>query len=125
MSNSSAATAFDFRKHVAYDDDAKRLFHHHARRQLRLLADALGLAPGAYDLRSNQGGIAVSGEITMHSETIYVQACQPATGHDSGVLFRLCEGRRDYTGGRNNFASLDLFNDPSQLARIIRAALRA
>jgi hypothetical protein len=125
MPNSSAATAFDFRNRVAYDDDAKRQFHHHARRQLRLLAAALGLAPGAFDLRSNQGGIAVSGEITMHSETIYVQACQAATGHDSGVLFRTCEGRKDYTGGRNNFASLDLLNDPSQLARIIRAALCA
>jgi hypothetical protein len=124
MSNSSAATAFDFRKRVAYDDDAKRLFHRHARRQLRLLADALGLAPGAYDLRNNNGGIAVSGEITMHADDLYVQACQPATGHDSGVLFRVCEGRRDYTGGRNNFASLDLLNDPGQLARTIRAACR-
>ena len=123
MSNSAAAV--DFRKRVSYDDDAKRLFHHPVRRQLRLLADALGLAPGAYDLRSNKGGIAVSGEITMHSETIYVQACQPATGHNSGVLFRVCQGRKDYTGGRNNFASLDLLNDPGQLARTIRAACRA
>jgi hypothetical protein len=124
VSNPSAATAFDFRKRVAYDDDAKRLFHRHARRQLGLLAAALGLAPGSFDLRNNKGGIAVSGEITMHSETIYVQACQPATGHDSGVLFRTCEGRKDYTGGRNNFASLDLLNDPGQLARTIRAACR-
>jgi hypothetical protein len=125
MSNSFPATAFDFRKRVAYDDDAKRLFHHNARRQLRLLADALGLAPGAYDLRNNNGGIAVSGEITMHADHLYVQACQPATGHDSGVLFRTCEGRKDYTGGRNNFASLDLLNDPERLARTIRAACRA
>jgi len=124
MSNSSAATAFDFRKRVAYDDDAKRLFHLHARRQLRLLADALGLAPGAYDLRNNNGGIAVSGEITMHGDHLYVQACQPATGHDSGVLFRACQGRKDYTGGRNNFASLDLLNDLTQLARLIRGACR-
>lgn len=76
MSNSSAATAFDFRKRVAYDDDAKRLFHHHARRQLRLLADALGLAPSSFDLRNNKGGIAVSGEVTMHGDHLYVQACQ-------------------------------------------------
>lgn len=116
---------FNFRKRVAYDDDAKRLFHHHARRQLRLLADALGLARGAYDLRSNRGGCAVSGEITMHADHLYVQVCQPATGHDSGLLFRVCEGRKDYTGGRNNFASLDLLNDPGQLARTIRAACRA
>ena len=124
MSNSSVATGFDFRKRVAYDDDAKRLFHHRARRQFRELANALGLAPGSFDVRSNQGGIAVSGEITMHSDHIYIQACQPATGHDSGVLFRLCKGRKDYSGGRNNFASLDLLNDPSQLARIIRTACR-
>jgi hypothetical protein len=125
MPNSSAATAFDFRKRVAYDDDAKRLFHRHARRQLGLLAAALGLAPGSFDLRSNQGGIAVSGEATLHTEHIYVQACQPATGHDSGVLFRVCEGRKDYTGGRNNFASLELLNDPGQLARLIRKACHA
>jgi hypothetical protein len=124
MSHSSAATAFDFRKRVAYDDDAKRLFHHHARRQLRLLADALGLPPGSFDLRNNKGGIAVSGEITMHANSLYVQACQPATGHNSGVLYRTCQGRKDYTGGRNNFASLDLLNDPGQLARTIRAACR-
>ena len=122
MSNSSAVPVFDFRKHVAYDDDAKRLFHQHARRQLCLLADALGLAPGAYDLRSNRGGSAVSGEVTMHSDHLYVQACQPATGHDSGVMFRTCQGRKDYTGGRNNFGSLDLLNDPEHLARLIGKA---
>ena len=48
MSNSNPSS-FGFCKRVAHADDAKRLFHHHARRQLSLLADALGLAPGAYD----------------------------------------------------------------------------
>jgi hypothetical protein len=124
MSNSDPAS-FDFRKRVAYDDDAKRRFHHHARRQLRLLADALGLAPGSFDLRSNHGGSAVSGEVTLHADHLYVQACQPATGHDSGLLYRTCQGRKDYTGGRNNFASLDLLNEPGQLAQTIRAVSRA
>ena len=117
-------TRFDFKKRVAYDDEAKRLFHLNARRQLRRLADALGLPPGSYDLRCDQGGIAVSGEITLHSTSLYVQACQPATGHDSGVLFRTCRGRADYTGGTNNFASLDLLNDPEQLARHIKSTCR-
>ena len=61
----------------------------------------------------------------MHGDRLYVQACQPATGHGSGVLFRVCEGRKDYTAGRNNFVSLDLLNDPGQLARTIRTACRA
>jgi hypothetical protein len=119
----SNSKRFDFRKRVAYDDDAKRQFHLHARRQLHRLAGALGLAPGTYDLRNNEGGIAVSGEITLHADHLYVQACQPATGSDTGVLYRSCEGRKDYTGGPNNFASLDLLNDVAVLATQVRAVL--
>jgi hypothetical protein len=113
---------FDFRKPVVYDGEAKRAFHNHARRRLKQLADALGLAPQSYDLRSNVGGIAVSGEVTMHAEYVYVQACQPATGHDTGLMFRTCQGRKDYHGGPNHFASLDLLNRPDDLARRIREA---
>src|SRR3546814_14054234 len=72
-----------------------------------LFRSALDFAPASFDLRSNQGGIAVSGEITLHHEHVYVQVCQPATGADSGILIRSCKGRRDYTGGPNNFAPLD------------------
>lgn len=122
MSKQPPPAAFDFRKRVAYDDDAKRLFHRRCRQQLKLLADALGLTPGSYDLRSNQGGSAVSGEITLHGASLYVQACQPATGSHIGLMYRTCQGRADYTGGPNYFASLDLLNDPETLARHIRTA---
>jgi hypothetical protein len=115
-----SSPAFDFRRFASYDGATKRAFHIHARRQLKRLADALGFAPGDYDLRSNQGGIAVSGEVTLHSDHLYVQACQPATGHDTGILFRTCQGRRDYCGGTNNFASLDLLNRPNELACRVR-----
>jgi hypothetical protein len=118
------SSEFDFRRPVSYDNAAKRVFHSHARRQLKLLADALGLPPQRYDLRSNAGGVAVSGEVTMHADHVYVQACQPATGQDSGLMFRACKGRKDYHGGPNNFASLDLLNRPDELARRIKAACR-
>jgi len=120
MPYAASTHRFDFRKRVAYDDEAKRLFHSRARRQLLALAAALGLQPGDYDLRSNAGGIAVSGEATLHADRLYVQASQPATGHDTGILFRSCEGRRDHVGGRNHFASLDLLHRPHALARLIR-----
>ncbi len=58
----------------------------------------------------------------MHADRLYVQASQPATGNDTGILFRSCAGRRDYVGGVNNFASLDLLHDPDALARRIRLA---
>jgi hypothetical protein len=113
---------FDFRKRVSYDPEAKRLFHTHARRQLRALAAALGLDDDLYDLRSNQAGIAVSGEITLHADRLYVQVSQSCMGPDAGILFRRCEGRRDYVGGVNNFASLDLLHRPDELARRIKLA---
>ena len=64
--------------------------------------------------------IAVSGEITLHADRLYVQASQSAMGHDTGILFRTCRGRKDYHGGANNFASLDLLNRPEDLARRIK-----
>jgi hypothetical protein len=117
---SKTSKVFDFRKSVAYDAEAKRLFHSRARSKLRRIATALGLEPGSYELRSNQAGIAVSGEITLHANHLYVQVSQLAMGYHSGVLFRTCKGRKDYVGGPNNFASLDLLNRPDELAHWIR-----
>ncbi|RTL74570.1 MAG: hypothetical protein EKK35_24555 [Bradyrhizobiaceae bacterium] len=117
---SRTSNAFDFRKSVAYDAEAKRLFHSRAKSQLRRVATALGLGPGSYDLRSNEAGIAVSGEITLHSDHLYVQVSQSAMGYHSGILFRTCKGRKDFVGGPNNFASLDLLNRPGELAHWIR-----
>jgi hypothetical protein len=108
---------------MAYDAARKDEFHRHARKQLRHLAGALGLKQGEYDLRSNRGGIAVSGEVTLHADCLYIQASQPATGSDSGILFRRCAGRRDYVGERNYFASLDRLHEPSELASMIRRNL--
>jgi hypothetical protein len=120
MSSICTTARFDFRQRVAYDPEAKHRFHSHARRRLLELAAALGFAPCAFDLRLNQGGIAVSGEVTLHADRLYVQVSQPALGADAGILFRSCEGRRDYVGGRNNFASLDLLHRPDELAALIR-----
>jgi hypothetical protein len=117
---STPSARFDFRQRVAYDPDRKHLFHRHARRRLLELAAALSLAPDEFDLRRNDGGIAVSGEATLHADRLYVQVSQPATRSDTGILFRSCEGRRDYVGGRNNFASLDLLHRPDELAALIR-----
>ena len=52
----------------AYEPERKRRFHAAARARLCKLAAELGLPAGSYDLRSNQGGVAVSGEIILHHE---------------------------------------------------------
>ena len=79
-----------------------------------------------YDLRSNEAGIAVSGEITLHADRLYVQVSQPATGGGYRHPVRSCRDRRDYVGGVNNFASLDLLHSsgracpPHQAGRGLR-----
>ena len=90
---------------------------------MRHLAEYLGFPPEAYDLRSNAGGIAVSGEITLHHEHVYIQVSQSSMGPESGVLIRTCEGRRDYTGGRNHFVPLRLLDDTKALAAQVRAVM--
>jgi hypothetical protein len=69
---------FDFRQPVAYDPERKLVFHGQARSRLRLLAAALGFRDSDYDVRSNEGGVAVSGEAILHAARLYVQASQSA-----------------------------------------------
>jgi hypothetical protein len=107
----------------AYDGAQKRALHATGRVRLRALAKALEFASGSFDLRSNLGGIAVSGEVTLHHDCLYVQMCQPATGWDTGILIRTCQGRKDYTGGRNHFAPLSLLDDIPALASRCRVVL--
>jgi hypothetical protein len=114
---------FDWYRCCAYDGEQKKAFHRQARIALRALAKELRFSPNSFDLRSCVGGIAVSGEIILHGEAIYIQICQPATGTDSGILIRTCEGRRDYHGGRNHLAPLSLLDRPPELARYVRAVM--
>lgn len=106
-----------------YAPDVKRRFHSTARARLRQLANELRLPTGSYDLRSNQGGIAVSGEITLHHEAVYVQVSQSALGGGMGVLIRACRGRRDYKGGTNNFVPLAMLDDIPALATQVRIVM--
>jgi len=105
----------------AYAPERMRCFHAAARARLRHLAAALSFPSASYDLRSNPGGIAVSGEITLH----LCAGLPAATGADSGILIRTSEGRRDYTGGRNHYAPLKLLDDIPALAARVRTVMAA
>jgi hypothetical protein len=115
--------AFDWSTSVAYNAQRKASFHATARARLRKLATELGLPNGSYEIRSNQGGIAVSGEATLHHEKIYVQVLQSCLGRGMGILIRKCNGRKDYTGGRNHWLPLNRLDDIAALARYVRTVL--
>jgi len=110
------------RRGVAYDPEAKRAFHVEARKALRLLGDALGLAAGSFDIRICAGGPAVSGEVILHADRLYVQvSISSLGGHD--VMFRRCRDRSDYCGERNHWARIEDLLDPAQMAQRIAREL--
>ena len=101
---------------VAYDEAAKRAFHVEGRTAMHRLASALGLAAGTFDVRSNKGGPAVSGEVTLHSDDVWVQLSLSSCGADNEVTFRRVQSRRDYVGGRNHRASVRELLAPDRFA---------
>ena len=93
------------------DPYLKNSMHRAAVRYMRLLAAELGLPPNSFDVRSNKAGIACSGEITLHGNSIYVQVSEsfmaPQALH---FLIRGCKSRKDYSGMGNNFVQLKSHN---------------
>ncbi|WP_328276164.1 hypothetical protein [Sphingobium sp.] len=109
---------------VAYDEPAKRLFHSEGRSALRRLAEALGLEDDSFDIRSNKAGPAVSGEVTLHGETLWVQLSLGPFGPDREVCFRRVRDRQDHIGERNNWASVRELVEPDRFATRVRRELK-
>lgn len=107
---------------VAYQVKPKQLFHKLGEQVLRLLANALGYKEGDYDLRHNLGGIAVSGEITLHSDNLYIQFAQSSVGHGDRFMWRTCNGRKDYVGNQNQWMTWCQLADLPHVANIMKAA---
>lgn len=105
----------------SYNEGNKRNFHRLGKKILKEIADLMGLKPSEYDLRSNQGGIAVSGEVTLHTETLYVQFSQFVSGCGE-ILYRRCDGRKDYCGKRNQWMAWTMLEDLQHVADIFQRA---
>lgn len=111
------------RRGVAYEEDAKRTFHAEGRKALRRLADSLQLEPGSFEIRVCAGGPAVSGEVILHGEQLYVQVSLSGFG-PGDILFRRCRGRTDYCGERNHWAGIRELLDPDRFAARLVNELR-
>lgn len=109
---------------VSYDEAAKRTFHAEGRTAMRRLAEVLRLEDGSYEVRSNKGGPAVSGEITLHGEEVWVQLSLGGLGPDREILYRRVSGRKDHCGERNHWASISMLLAPDRFADQLRRDLR-
>ena len=107
------------RRGASYDPEAKRAFHREARVALRIAARHMGLEPDQYDLRSNMAGQAISGDIVLHAEEIYILVSVPCFGPGREVMFRRCQGRSDYRGLANNFCDIAVLADPVRFIALV------
>lgn len=104
---------------VAYNHEAKEEFLRTGEQMAIMIASRLGLNEDQYDVRVNRGGIAVSGDVTLHTETHYIRLSQSSGVLKSGFLCRTCQGRKDYEGGRNHFAKWEDLGDLGKLCEFI------
>lgn len=113
----------DYNAYNESNEKRKNGLHSKGKTFLKALAAELGLGPKDYDLRSNLAGIAVSGEVTLHGDHIYVQIAESCIGpRGLSVLFRGCKNRKDYSGYSNNHVSMSDFNTDQErlIARVKR-----
>lgn len=82
------------------DQETKDKFHARSVLVLRRIAKQMGLATGTYEVRSNRGGVAVMGEITLHAENVYIQFSCSVPGR---FMYRGCRNRTDYSGFENRW----------------------
>lgn len=110
-----------------YDRDQlreKTNWHRQAGSILRVLADFMGLIPSQYQIRTNMGGPAISGETTLHGERIYIQFGQFFAGDGDKFLYRSCNGRKDYTGGMNHYLRWDDLLDLKTAAEALALVMK-
>lgn len=107
------------RRGVSYDPEGKRAFHREARSALRMAARHMGLEPDQYDLRSNMAGQAISGDVVLHAEEIYIMVSVSCFGPGREVMFRRCQGRSDYRGLANNFCDIAVLADPVRFTALV------
>ena len=112
---------------IGYQADKKRQFRLDALFVLKAIADLMELQKDEFEIRWNEGGIAVSGEATLHSNEIYIQFAQSAGGGNASFMWRTCKGQKDYTGGFNRWANWkSLLNLDTFVERVleVRAQIR-
>lgn len=90
---------------LGYNPEGKDSFKNEGVRLMRKLAKDLGLSAAERDIRFNPGGIAVSGDVILHTDHVYVHLSQSCLGMGHEVYYRKCKGRRDYTGEINFWAT--------------------
>jgi hypothetical protein len=101
-----------------HNEDGKKEFHKEAKKVLKKVAKLLSIPTSDYNLSSNKGGVAVSGEVTLHTNSLYLQISQSMG--KANVLYRSCNGQKDYSGGSNNYLDINTILDETGISKLQR-----
>lgn len=105
----------------SYDEGLKDRYRTLGKKILRFIVQELGLKKGEYEIRWNPGGIACSGDHTLHTDKFSLAL------HDNCGLgffyWRTVKDRKDYTGGQNqNVHWKELSNGLTPLLKQLKIA---
>lgn len=95
---------------IYYNEENKNKFHTAAKKAFRDLAKKLGLEKTEFNIRSNKAGPGSTGEVTFHSDKFYVTTCNDFSTGGHKILYRTCNGQKDYTGGNNQYIGIEQIN---------------
>lgn len=73
-----------------------------------------------FDIRINVAGTACSGDAILHSDNFYINLSQSCLGKDFGFMWRICDGKKDFTGKTNQWCKWNFLLDLPKLAAIMR-----
>jgi hypothetical protein len=110
----------------AYDDEnaaIKQQFLELGKRVMGYLAEMLDLEKADRDISVNAGGVACSGDIYLHSDTVFVNFCQSALGPGYGFMYRKPKNRKDSCGGANHWMQYEQLRDMATAAIQIKRGL--
>jgi len=86
----------------------------------RKLAKALGLEKGEFSVRTNPAGPAVSGDVTLHADWVYVSLSQSCAGLGDMFMWRYCDSQRDFTGHANQWERWTSLLDLPRFAEAVK-----
>lgn len=112
-------TSSEFNAYSDAGSKLKALMHSKGKTLMREIAKRMDPDFGDFTVRSNSGGIAVSGEVTLHAEHLYVMLSDSSTGQGLQMMYRSCASRKDCVGAQNNWVKLSDFSQEDRQERVL------
>ena len=86
------------------------------------LASLIGPILGQYEIRKNPAGPAVSGDVILHADHLYVCFSQDSNA-EWGFYWRTCDSRTDYEGHKNRWMPWSALENRGQVAEEMRKTI--